>query len=171
MIQSACLPDGALDMPYRILYIEDESAIIELLQDVLEHPDIDLTSALDAEGGLKKLRETGYDMLILDVMMPDRSGWSVYEEIRADKKLKGLPIIMLTGQMHRYRIMKEFAQSPIDAYITKPFNVSDLREEIEKMLETPIWSGQTARQPKPEVADKPAKQEPSTHDANKKDKI
>jgi DNA-binding response OmpR family regulator len=154
-------------MPYRILYIEDESAIIELLQDVLVHPDIDLTSALDAEEGLKKLRETGYDMLILDVMMPDRSGWSIY----ADKKLKGLPIIMLTGQMHRYRIMKEFAQSPIDAYITKPFNVSDLREEIEKMLETPIWSGQPSGQPKPESADKPAKQGPGTHDANKKDKV
>jgi hypothetical protein len=51
-----------------------------------------------------------------------------------------MPIIMLTGQLHRYRVMKDFESSLIDAYITKPFDVSTVRGEIEKMLGVPLWS-------------------------------
>jgi DNA-binding response OmpR family regulator len=73
--------------------------------------------------------------------MPDRSGWSIYNEVRSNPALKDTPIIMLTGQLHRYRIMKEFSHSSIDAYITKPFDVNTVRLEIEKMLKVPLWSG------------------------------
>jgi len=128
-------------MPYRILYVEDEPAIIELVHDCLEHPDIDLISASCAAEGVQKARESKPHLLILDVLMPDRSGWSIYNEVRSNPTLKDTPIIMLTGQLHRYRIMKEFSHSSIDAYITKPFDVNTVRLEIEKMLNVPLWSG------------------------------
>ncbi len=127
-------------MLYTILYIEDESAIVELVDLVLEHPDIRLLSAYSGAEGLVKAREIKPDLIILDVIMPGCSGWGIYEEIRADEALKGTPIIMLTAQLHRYRIMKEFATSAIDAYITKPFDVSVLRQEVEKMLDRLLWS-------------------------------
>jgi CheY-like chemotaxis protein len=128
-------------MSYTILYVEDELAIIELVHDILEHQDISLISVSSGTEGIRIAREVKPDLMMLDVMMPDRSGWSVYNEVRSDPASKDIPIIMLTGQLHRYRIMKEFAQSKIDAYITKPFDVGAVRREIEKMLGVPLWSG------------------------------
>ncbi|MBN1428176.1 MAG: response regulator [Anaerolineae bacterium] len=127
-------------MSYTILYVEDEPAIIELVHDILEHKDIQLVSACSAAEGIQKARETKPHLMMLDVLMPDRSGWSIYNEVRSDPAFKDVPIIMLTGQLHRYRIMKEFSHSAIDAYITKPFDVNTVRQEIEKMLGVPIWS-------------------------------
>ncbi len=128
-------------MPYTILYIEDESAIIELVHVVVKHKDIQLISAFSAAQGLKVVRNNRPDLVLLDVMIPDRDGWSVYHEIRSDEQLKNIPIIMLTGQMHKYRIKKEFEKSSVDAYITKPFDVTSVRTQIEKMLGVPFWSG------------------------------
>jgi CheY-like chemotaxis protein len=128
-------------MPYTILYIEDEAPIIDLVNDILVHKEISLVSVSNAAEGVEKAREVKPNLMILDVMMPDRSGWSIYNEIRSDPAFKDIPIIMLTGQLHRYRIMKEFAHSTIDAYITKPFDVSTVRLEIEKMLGVALWSG------------------------------
>ena len=75
-------------MPYTILYVEDESAIIELVDIILAHPKITLITAFSGERGLKLAREKKPDLIVLDVMIPDRSGWSIYNEIRADDELK-----------------------------------------------------------------------------------
>jgi DNA-binding response OmpR family regulator len=142
MIQSV-LPFIELEwpiMPHTILYIEDEPAIIELIQDVLAHPDIRLISVTNGTEGLAKVREVKPDLLLLDVVMPDRSGWSIYEEIRSDESLKQMPIILLTALLHRYRIMKEFSKSKIDAYITKPFDAGIVRQTVERMLGTVYWT-------------------------------
>jgi DNA-binding response OmpR family regulator len=132
-------------MPYTILYIEDESAIHELVQDVLKHPDLTLVQALSAESGVKRAKRTKPDLIMLDVMMPDRDGWDIYEEIRAHPTLKEVPIIMLTGQLHRYRVIKEFADSAIDAYITKPFDARRVRVEVQAMLAATLWDMTTGR--------------------------
>ncbi len=127
-------------MPHTILYVEDEPAIIELIQDVLQHPDIRLLSATNTAEGLAKVRALKPDLVMLDVMMPDGDGWDLYHTIRQDAALGQVPIIMLTGILHKYRIMKEFAQSPIDAYITKPFDARAVRTEVERMLGEPFWA-------------------------------
>jgi DNA-binding response OmpR family regulator len=145
-------------MSYMILYVEDESAIIELVELVVKHSDITLFSAFSADHGLKLIREKKPDLVILDVMMPDRSGWSVYAELRADANLSKVPIIMLTGQMHRYKVKKDFEKSTIDAYITKPFDVSAIRTEIEKMLGVTFWSTPLPAAPKSKAREtQPAK--------------
>ena len=127
-------------MPYTILYVEDESAIIELVDIVLSHPNIKLLTAFSGEQGLDLARKHKPDLILLDVMIPDRSGWSIYNEIRQNAELCNRPIIMLTGQMHKYRIMKEFSRSRIDAYITKPFDAGSVRVMVEQMLGVRLWS-------------------------------
>lgn len=141
-------------MPHTILYIEDETAIIELVKDVLEHPDIRLLTAFNGAEGINKARALKPDLLIIDVLMPDRSGWSIHEEFRNDDDFKNTPIIMLTAQLHKYRIQKEFETSPIDAYITKPFDARAVREEIEKMLGVNLWAdpAEAEKKPKPSKA-------------------
>jgi len=127
-------------MPHTILYIEDETAIIELVHVILEHPSIRLISTCSGVDGLERARREKPDILIIDVVMPDRDGWDIYEEVRRDENLKHTPIIMLTGQLHRYRIMKEFSKSPIDAYITKPFEARAVRSAVERFLGVSLWS-------------------------------
>jgi CheY-like chemotaxis protein len=126
-------------MTYTVLYIEDEPLIIELVKNVLVHPDVLLVPALTGRGGLAKARELKPDIILLDIMMPDYDGWDIYEEIRADEELGSTPIIMITALAHKYRIQHEFERSPIDAYITKPFSARGVRAEIEKMLGVTLW--------------------------------
>lgn len=126
-------------MTYTVLYIEDEPLIIELVKNVLVHPDVLLVPALTGRGGLAKAHELKPDIILLDIMMPDYDGWDIYEEIRADEELGSTPIIMITALAHKYRIQHEFERSPIDAYITKPFSARDVRAEIEKMLGVTLW--------------------------------
>ncbi len=132
-------------MPHTILYIEDESAIVELVHMILEHPQIRLLSASTCFEGMALARREHPDLVIADVMMPDRSGWTLYEELRADSAFNQVPVIMLTGQLHRYRIMKQFAHSPIDAYITKPFDAGTLRLQVEAMLGATLWPAPAGR--------------------------
>ncbi len=127
-------------MPHMILYIEDEVAIIHLVEDVLRHPEVRLIAASSADEGVAAARAYKPDLIILDLLMPERDGWSVYHEIRADPELGKTPIIILTALVHHYRIAQEFAASPIDAYLTKPFEAGVLRREVEKMLGVPIWN-------------------------------
>jgi two-component system OmpR family response regulator len=133
-------------MPHTILYVEDEPAIIELIQDVLVHPDVHLLTAPNGTDGLSAIRKIKPDLVMLDVIMPDRDGWSIYEEIRADADLGATPIIMLTAVLHKYHIIQEFARSPIDAYITKPFDAGAVRIAVERMLGVPLW-GMTSQRP------------------------
>ena len=139
-------------MPYTILYVEDEPAIIHLVKDILKHPDIRLIAASSADEGVAAARAHKPALLILDLLMPERDGWSAYEEIRADPELGKTPIIILTAVTRRYRIAQEFAASPIDAYITKPFEAGVLRREVEKMLGVSIWNPpSSASKPRDEV--------------------
>ncbi len=140
-------------MPYTILCVEDEPRIVELLQAVLEHPDIHLLAAYNSEDGLKRARQQKPDLLILDVIMPDNDGWWVYMHVRADMELCETPIIVLTGILHRYKIIKEFADSPIDAYITKPFDAGTVRKVAQEMLGCTLWSSQTGLPVRSESAD------------------
>ena len=126
-------------MAYTVLYIEDEQLIVDLVKDVLAHPDLILVTAQSGIEGLEKIHELRPDVILLDVMIPDYDGWSIYQDIRADETLKNTPIIILTALVHKYRIQLEFDKSPIDAYITKPFSARDVRKEIERMLGTQLW--------------------------------
>jgi DNA-binding response OmpR family regulator len=141
-------------MPYTILCVEDEPRIVELLQAVLEHPDIHLLAAYSCTDGLKLARLQKPDLLMLDVIMPDNDGWWVYMHVRADVELSEMPIIMLTGILHRYRIVKEFASSPIDAYITKPFEAGVVRKAVQEMLGCMFWSSLNGKPILAEPADK-----------------
>jgi CheY-like chemotaxis protein len=127
-------------MPHTILYVEDDFATVDLVRDVLRHRDIRLISAASADEGLELVYAEPVDLLLLDIMMPGEDGWTVYDRLRADETYRDLPIILLTALLHKYRMAKEFETSPIDAYITKPFDAGTLRSTIEEMLAVRLWS-------------------------------
>lgn len=126
-------------MTYTILSIEDDPEISELLSAVLDSPQVNLMSINTALDGLAKVREQHPSLLLLDIMLPDMDGWSVYDSIRADPLTCNIPIIMLTVLRREFQPRRVFQVGPRDAYMIKPFNMIDLRVQIETMLGQKLW--------------------------------
>jgi CheY-like chemotaxis protein len=134
--------DGECDMAYLILCVEDEPPVAKLLSDVLRHPDVKVIRAYTVREANARIREGQLDLILLDIMMPDVSGWTVYDTVRADPDLDQVPIIVITALAHLYERRHALNASPIDAYITKPFSASVVRAEVERLLGARIWSSE-----------------------------
>lgn len=117
----------------RILVIDDESDIIELLSYNLEKEGFKVSSALDGEEALKKIREGVFDLIILDLMLPGLQGVELCRILRNDPKTKDLSVIMLTAKGEEVdRILG--LEIGADDYITKPFSPRELIARIKAVL-------------------------------------
>lgn len=123
----------------KILIIDDNP---ELVEEILPEYGYEVTIALDGQKGLEIL-EAGikkFDLILLDVMMPNMNGWDVLRYIRDNKKLKHLPVIMMTAldsEVDQVSGLKVGA----DDYITKPFNIPTLLARIEALMRRVSWGG------------------------------
>jgi two-component system, OmpR family, response regulator VicR len=126
-------------MPIRIVCIEDENEITELLSVVLDSPDLEVISAHTAYEGLELVRELHPNMVIMDIVLPDMDGWIVYDEIRNNPELAEMPIVVLTALRREFQPRRMFRNGPRDLYLTKPFDMLELRNHIESMLGQQIW--------------------------------
>src|SRR5512133_3234785 len=86
------------DKIIRILCIEDEPEMIELFDLILARKGFEVIGASGGEDGLRKVREIMPDLVLLDLMMPDLGGWEVYQQMKADEKLKEIPVIIVTAK-------------------------------------------------------------------------
>ncbi|MDA8059566.1 MAG: heavy metal response regulator transcription factor [Nitrospiraceae bacterium] len=115
----------------KILLVEDEAKTATFLKKGLSENGFVLDVAEDGETGLHLAREGSFDLVILDVMLPERDGWSVLREIRT--RDKNTPIIFLTARdsvPDRVRGLEEGA----DDYLVKPFAFSELLARIRTVL-------------------------------------
>ena len=126
-------------MSFTIVNIEDEPEMTELLATMLGGPDVRFISSDTAFDGLALVRELRPALLILDIMLPDMDGWSVYDAVRADPVTSKTPVIMLTALRREFQSRRVFHNGPLDAYVTKPFDMLQLREQIEQMLGARLW--------------------------------
>jgi len=120
-------------MAFKILVADDEEDYLNLLRLILIPEGYEVITAEDGEQALKKVKESSPDLLILDVNMPKLNGYDVCEKIRENKKLKKIPIIMLTV---RSREEEEVFGLDIgcDDYITKPFEPTELVARVKTVL-------------------------------------
>ena len=117
-------------MPKKILIVEDEANIRELLRLYLEREGYTVLEAENGVEGIKKWKSDKPDMLLLDVMMPVMDGWAVCREIRAESDV---PIIMLTAKGTEYDVVMGL-DSGADDYIPKPFRMMELISRIKARL-------------------------------------
>src|SRR5690349_10222967 len=122
-----------------VVCIEDEEDIIELLSNVLDSESIELVSTTTAYEGLSAVRRVRPSLVILDIVLPDTDGWSVYDAIRSDPTLRNTPIVMLTALRREFQPRRTFRTGPQDAYVMKPFDAPQLRAQVEQMLGQKIW--------------------------------
>jgi len=117
----------------KILVIDDEANIVRLVRDYLEQAGYRVLTASNAETGLHVLRRETPDLLVLDLGLPDRDGWDLTRQIRADRQLANLPIIMLTARVEESdRIVG--LELGADDYITKPFNPREVVARVRAVL-------------------------------------
>jgi len=117
----------------KILIVDDEADIIEILQFVLEAEGFECITAFDGEEGLKLAKEAHPDLIILDVMMPKINGYKICRLLKYDSKYKDIPILMITARSQEEdKVIGE--ETGADEYITKPFNVDYVAQRVKSFL-------------------------------------
>ncbi len=115
----------------RILYVEDDETLGFVTRDNLEQNNYEIDHHLDGKSGLKAFEKKGYDLCLLDVMLPEMDGYELAQNIR--KHNSEIPILFLTAKsMKEDRI--HGLQLGADDYITKPFSIEELILKIEVFL-------------------------------------
>ena len=118
----------------KILVVDDEESLRELVSAVLEHEGYDVATAMDGEECLKKLKTMTPDLILLDMMMPGMSGREVCDKIRKDPKTKGLKIAFLTVAKFSEAGKDILKDMKVLDYINKPFDNDDLVKRVKKMI-------------------------------------
>ncbi len=119
----------------KILIVDDFSTMRRITKNLLR--DLGFTNTSEADDGstaLPMLQNGNFDFLVTDWNMPGMSGIDLLKAVRADEKLKTMPILMVTAEAKRDQIIQA-AQAGVNGYVVKPFTAAVLKEKIEKIFE------------------------------------
>ncbi|MCF8199322.1 MAG: response regulator [Sulfuritalea sp.] len=112
-------------MSRRILIVDDEPNIVLSLEYLMKKEGFETAVAVDGDDALSQAAEFTPDLILLDVMMPKKSGFEVCQALRANPAMAATKIIMLTAKGREAEVAKGLALGA-DAYVTKPFSTKDL---------------------------------------------
>ncbi|MCB1937938.1 MAG: response regulator [Rhodocyclaceae bacterium] len=119
-----------------ILIADDEPNIVISLEFLMKREGYRVVIAVDGEEALDKIRSESPDLVLLDVMMPKKSGFEVCQEVKADPALAATRILMLTAKGRDTEMAKGLALGA-NAYVTKPFSTKDLVDKVRELLGAP----------------------------------
>ena len=128
-------------MAQRILVVDDDKQIARLIRSYLEQAGYQVVVAYDGETALHALRREAPDLVVLDLMLPDRDGWDVTRTVRSDPALAATPIIMVTARVEDTDKIVGL-ELGADDYVSKPFNPRELVSRVRAVLRR--TSGQPA---------------------------
>jgi DNA-binding response OmpR family regulator len=119
----------------RILSIEDDPEMSGLIQLIFERKGHRVIGARRGELGLELIKSLKPDVLLLDLMLPDIDGWDLYRQMKTDKELAKVPIIIVSARSEEQDAASGFRVVDHDRYIQKPFEVKELIDTVTYMLE------------------------------------
>lgn len=122
------------DDPKRVVCIEDEPEMIDLVRLILGRRGFSVIGANGGVEGLETVRREEPDLVLLDLMMPDMDGWEVYQQMKADPTLREIPVVVVTAKAQSIDKVLGLHIAKVDDYITKPFGPQELLESVEKIL-------------------------------------
>lgn len=123
-------------MPKRILLVEDEQDIVDLLQHNLEAEGYEILTASDGDRALEMVESEPLDLVLLDIMLPEKDGWEVLREIRANPAIRHLPVIFLTAKDSEVDEVVGL-ELGADDYIVKPISIRKLLARVRNALRKP----------------------------------
>ena len=118
----------------RILCIEDEPEMIDLIRLILGRRGFEVSGATGGKAGLDAMRKQHPDLVLLDLMMPDMDGWEVYQQMKADDATRHIPVIVVTAKAQSIDKVLGLHIAKVDDYIAKPFSPQELLSSVEKTL-------------------------------------
>jgi len=124
-----------LDKNMKILIVDDFSTMRRIIKNLLR--DLGFSNTHEADDGvtaLPMLKNGDFQFLVTDWNMPGMTGIDLLKAVRADDKLRSLPVLMVTAEAKRDQII-EAAQAGVNGYVVKPFTAQALKEKIEKIFE------------------------------------
>jgi two-component system alkaline phosphatase synthesis response regulator PhoP len=125
-------------MTKKILIVDDDPDLVEAVTMILESKHYDVAAAYGGVEGLQKAKTENPDLIVLDVMMPDKDGYAVCKELTADPKWSKIPILLLTAVVSKIPTTRYTQQmgmeTEADDYIDKPVEPEVLVKRIETLL-------------------------------------
>jgi two-component system response regulator VicR len=118
----------------RILCIEDEAEMIDLMRLILERKGFEFIAAEGGRQALEILQQVKPDLILLDLMMPGVDGWEVYRQVKANDQYKEIPVIVVTAKAQNIDKVLGLHIARVDDYITKPFGPQELLDSIYRAL-------------------------------------
>ncbi len=116
----------------RILVVEDDLYVHKFIQQVLSEKEYEITGAADGAAALETLEKETFDLVMLDYMLPKVSGLEVCKKVRSDARTQLLPIILISALGTALEGQKE--KLGVSSIIAKPFNISKMLDEVERIL-------------------------------------
>lgn len=120
---------------FKVLIVEDEPEILELVKDTLYNEKYEILEAQDGERGLRIAENGNPDLILLDIMLPKLNGYEVCRRLKASDKTTRIPVLMLTAFGQKREIEEGF-KVKADGYIVKPFEPVKLREQVQRYLQS-----------------------------------
>lgn len=117
-------------MKKRILVVDDEISIRMGIREVAEYQGYDVTGAANGREALELCRQQDFDLIIMDIMMPEMDGYEAYRRIR---EIKDIPALMLSAKGEEYDKLQGF-EAGIDDYVVKPFSIKELMARVNVIL-------------------------------------
>jgi DNA-binding response OmpR family regulator len=127
-------------MTSKILIADDEPNILVSLEYLFKREGFEVHLARDGQEALDMLRRERPRLVLLDVMMPRKTGFEVCQELRADEAIKDTLVLMLTAKGRDTDVAKGLGVGA-DAYVTKPFSTKELVQKVRAMLAAPAAPG------------------------------
>jgi CheY-like chemotaxis protein len=118
----------------KILCIEDEPQMIDLIRLILETRGYQVVAAQGGEEGLERMRTEQPDLVLLDIMMPEMDGGDVYHRMQQEPALLQIPVIVVTAKAAPIDKVLWMNVAQVDDYVTKPFGPDDLLASVERVL-------------------------------------
>ena len=116
-----------------VVCIDDDPDVITLISYMLRPIELEFIGASDGQQGLEAIRNFIPDLVLLDLMLPDIDGWQVYQQMRADDKLKDIPVIVVTA-MVRALDRQASRVGELAGYMSKPLGPQELLQNVNRVL-------------------------------------
>jgi serine phosphatase RsbU (regulator of sigma subunit) len=126
-------PDTRAVQPASILVVDDTPANLQVLTGMLKDRGYKVRPVPSGKLALQAARRDPPDLILLDINMPDMNGYDVCEQLKADDKLKGIPVIFISALTEQLDKVKAFAVGGVD-YLTKPFQMEEMHARVETHL-------------------------------------
>ncbi len=120
----------------KVLIVDDDPNLVKALGFVLKREGYDFDTAADGEEAIAKVHESEPGVILLDIMMPQKDGFEVCEEVKGTPSLNDIHVVILSAKNQEADMQKGFAAGA-DEYITKPFSPQTIVDKVKDLLGDP----------------------------------